>query len=340
MTPIEYFRKRLNERKLVFLLGAGASCEAKLPLMSDLTEAIGRRLSAPSRRMFEALSRLVRKERRAAANIEDLLNAALLLEQQHESTVLPLPEPFTPDRLTRFRREATMLIRSELQKVTHSDYHREFVGRLFAKRSYPDPIWFYTTNNDILLEDALDYNRIAFGNGFSGLYRRHLDERTLDPVANRKPAYLVKLHGSITYASEGGQIIEDGSLARTDNEAALIVYPSRDKYAESHKSPYALFQAKFRETLRSCQTLVVIGYSFSDAHLNEPIYEAVRTNPQLTAFAFLKEARPDLEREAARLERLSLFTERTLEPDYGDCWKASRLFKFIAGGAEDEQGIA
>ena len=68
----------------------------------------------------------------------------------------------------------------------------------------------------------------------------------------------------------------------------LVIFPSREKYAQSRKLPFLAFQDRFRKflSLGECH-VVVVGYSFSDEHLNDIIFQALCSNPRLAVTAFI-----------------------------------------------------
>src|SRR6185295_7037538 len=68
----------------------------------------------------------------------------------------------------------------------------------------------------------------------------------------------------------------------------LLIHPSHRKYDESRRMPYFVMIDRLRSFMRNSQkpvALVVIGFSFSDEHLNEVIIESLKANPSAACFA-------------------------------------------------------
>jgi hypothetical protein len=105
-----------------------------------------------------------------------------------------------------------------------------------------------------------------------------------EPVENM--VYLYKIHGSINW-------IEDYSNSNTffkirevsfpeklmESDKNILIYPTPTKQNKSLGSPYIeLFREFQKKLLEPHSVLFVIGYSFSDEHVNNIIYQALATN--------------------------------------------------------------
>jgi hypothetical protein len=70
---------------------------------------------------------------------------------------------------------------------------------------------------------------------------------------------------------------------------AAAIYPSDAKYEESRRVPFVVLHDRLRRALQQSETLVIIaGYSFSDSHLNELIFDAAtrRERSEFIAFCY------------------------------------------------------
>ena len=109
--------------------------------------------------------------------------------------------------------------------------------------------------------------------------------------------YLYKIHGSVNWKEtekldnnyfEIEEVYPPGKNAKT----VVLVYPTPTKQDKSLGSPYVdLFREFQHKLLESHSVLFVIGYSFSDRHVNEIIYRALSTNSTLNVVIFGK--KPD-----------------------------------------------
>jgi hypothetical protein len=104
---------------------------------------------------------------------------------------------------------------------------------------------------------------------------------------------LWKLHGSInwyfgdSYPGKTKTVIRfSGQKPEGCNE--LMIFPSREKYLESRKLPFITFQDRLRQFLANGEAaLFIIGYSFSDEHINEIIFQGLKRNSRLAINALI-----------------------------------------------------
>lgn len=149
------------------------------------------------------------------------------------------------------------------------------------------PISIFTTNYDLLTEQALERHWVPFFDGFVGSRSPFLDVQALeqDDIPSRW-ARLWKMHGSVHW-----DLKDDGQVVRVrPKERALrrMIHPSHLKYDESRRMPYLVMQDRLRSYLRAPQaTLIVIGYSFGDQHINELLGQGLRANPSAAVFGLL-----------------------------------------------------
>lgn len=146
------------------------------------------------------------------------------------------------------------------------------------------PVEIFTTNYDLLFEQAFERARAPYFDGFTGGR-----EPFFDPVSvasNDLPSRwtrLWKVHGSLGWrAGEGDEVIRTG---RTD--ATHLVFPEHLKYEQTQKAPYAALLDRLRTFMNTPDTLLIsIGFSFADAHISARIDEGLAANPSASVFAF------------------------------------------------------
>jgi hypothetical protein len=104
--------------------------------------------------------------------------------------------------------------------------------------------------------------------------------------------YLYKLHGSISWReSESNSFFQiqevpthHGQTVPQDN---ILIYPTPLKQNKSLGSPYSDLIREFqKKLLQPHSVLFVIGYSFSDEHLNNIIYQALASNSSISVVVF------------------------------------------------------
>jgi len=152
------------------------------------------------------------------------------------------------------------------------------------------PIEIFTTNYDLLMEDALESLGIPFFDGFVGARRSFFDLRAVEN--NLIPTHwtrIWKIHGSINWFQE--DVAEQKKIYRSSEikkEASHLIYPSHLKYEQSRKMPYlALIDQLNRFVRQKSSLLIISGYSFNDDHLNDTIINALKANPSAMVLALM-----------------------------------------------------
>jgi len=171
------------------------------------------------------------------------------------------------------------------------------------------PIEIFTTNYDLLMEEALEDRRVPYFDGFAGVRKPFFDLRAMEEDAfPPRWARLWKLHGSINWY----QTSKAGVLRGATNEKGLkrVIHPSHLKYEESRRMPYLAMIDRLRAFLKkSTSTLILCGYSFRDEHLNEVIVQGLQSTQTAIAFGLLfgkLNDYPDAVRLAVQRPNLSL----------------------------------
>lgn len=151
-----------------------------------------------------------------------------------------------------------------------------------AARSHPVEI--FTTNYDLLFEEAFERAQAPYFDGFSGSREAFFDPASVsDESLTPRWSKLWKLHGSLGWkANERGEVVRTGQT-----DANQLIFPEHLKYDQTQKAPYAALLDRLRTFLATEDTLLVsIGFSFADAHISARISEALAVNPASSVFAF------------------------------------------------------
>ncbi len=168
---------------------------------------------------------------------------------------------------------------------SNTPYHR--LATWIKGISREHPVELFTPNYDLLMEQALEDRSVPYFDGFVGSDRTFFDltAMELDTLPPRW-ARLWKVHGSINWRqTEAGVVQRRKPL---DSGDRLLIYPSELKYSESRRMPYLAMHDRLRGFLsRGQAVLVACGYSFSDQHLNEVIFQGLDGNPTAICFGLL-----------------------------------------------------
>lgn len=141
----------------------------------------------------------------------------------------------------------------------------------------------FTTNYDLLFEEAFERSRSSYFDGFTGGHLPFFDPVSVagDDLPSRW-SRLWKLHGSLGWALEGDSVVRGRG-----REASELVYPDHLKYELTQKQPYsALFERLRQFLLTPDSILLASGFSFRDAHICAVLDEALAMNANASVMAF------------------------------------------------------
>jgi len=248
-----------------------------IPGVDELTNIVLNQLDG---RQAEAAA-AIRGVLGADANIEKILSRVRLLEEALGST---LANGFNGNDY----RALGASICAEIGKlvspflpIEHNSYSQLVAWIIGAKRSHSVEI--FTTNYDLLFEEAFERARVPFFDGFSGGSTPFFDPVSVsgDDLPPRW-SRLWKLHGSVGWALENGAVVRRGGRASTQ-----LVYPDHLKYDLTQKQPYSSLFERLRDFLLTPDTLLLaIGFSFRDSHVSAVLDEALAMNANTAVFAF------------------------------------------------------
>ncbi|MBO9643675.1 MAG: SIR2 family protein [Pseudacidovorax sp.] len=317
LQQIDEFLSRPNQ---MWLLGAGVSRDAGIPLMYPLT-----------RRVMELVTTSVNKPLLDALLAELPENAHIehLLSQLGDYTTLANRSSSKKVTIAGIEYPVSTLEVAHIEILKHiSDtvrwgyraaedgtaavvgsydnpmvsvkHHLAFVNALIGKRQAGldgrrPPIRFFTTNYDTLLEDALALGCYSYWDGFSGgaVAFRNYRYGDTEPVIGCR-AHVIKLHGSIDwYLGEDGKVwrVRDRDVY-PDRAGRVLIYPQATKYIATQRDPFSAQFDFFRRALSSGSdnVLAICGYSFGDDHINQEIEFALSApTSKTTILAFCAE---------------------------------------------------
>lgn len=272
-------------------MGAGASRACGLPDISELRDRVIARLTPTDRSLLE--------EQVRGRNLEEALS------RLRRITALISGEQ-TVDGLTALQAKEldTTVCQAIVKELDTEGANLAPVLCLAAwaaRAGYRLPIELFTVNYDLLLEIALEQQRVPYFDGFVGTIKASFQTELVEAVpgtdVDSVPAFFVrlwKLHGSVNWAWLGDrQVVRLGQPVAEGGAAAI--YPSDAKYEESRRVPFIVLQDRFRRALNQPESLVIItGYSFGDAHLNEMIFDAAARRERSEFIAFCYSDIPDM----------------------------------------------
>lgn len=178
--------------------------------------------------------------------------------------------------------------------------HEKFLNKVTLRPQKYPRVKLFTLNYDTLFEQAASEEKFTVIDGFTFSNPRefngkYFDYDIIETRHNRqdkkdstisKLFYLFKMHGSLDWIKKGNQIIQSNN-APTKSEHRVMIFPQDSKYEHSYEQPYFEMMARFQQSLRNENTLLIsIGFSFIDKHISSVILESLKQNPSLNLLSF------------------------------------------------------
>lgn len=307
----EKLREFFNLKNVNFLFGSGTSNGA-IPTMSELYEKLK---FAEDEKELKKEFRCIKRE--VGDNLEKCLSVmyaarayykGIKSKDTKDQEVIDYNKELYEQLIEKVENHIFTEINigfssEEAQQVL--EYYKTFYQKLALRSKDNSRIRVFTTNNDLFNETALDALNLHYINGFGGGLRKFFNpalfnytwsKRMDTSIDKYEPAedmvYLYKIHGSVNWREteklENNYFeIEEVSPALCTEKDAVLIYPTPTKQDKSLGSPYVdLFREFQHKLLEPHSVLFVIGYSFSDRHVNEIIYRALSTNSTLNVVIF------------------------------------------------------
>lgn len=304
-------RELFNLKNVNFLFGSGTSSGA-VPTMSKLYEEL--HFEKDEKEMKREFDCIVKKE---GNNLEKCLNvmysarsyySGLEDSDEEEQKRIESEKSLYDSLIKKIEKHIFNSINISFESEDEQKvlvYYKTFYQKLALRNKDNSRIRVFTTNNDLFNETALDALNIHYINGFSGGLHRYFNpaifnytwskrmDTSIDkyePVENM--VYLYKIHGSVNWretkdAGNNYFEIEEVVPSETEADGSVLIYPTPTKQDKSLGSPYVdLFREFQNKLLEPHSVLFVIGYSFSDRHVNDIIYRALATNSTINVVIF------------------------------------------------------
>ena len=292
------FSKVLDVQNLSFLIGAGCSSfldenneEIGIPTMQPMAKEFYNNLSNDEKNFIDTQIKIDISDEQLEKNLEKFLEILyaykFLLDNQGQgqdtkkiSSLINKTKEFIFNKCN---------IKSE--KVI--EIYKKFYRKLLYRDNNLTKTNIFTTNYYLFNEIALEQLGVIYTNGFTGFIERYFNPSTFNyayaeqlDLSNKKWnvidnfIYLYKLHGSITWIEDETTNtlfkIKEIQKPQFQEENNYMIYPTPMKQNSSFGSPYSdLFREFQKKLMQNNNVLVTIGYSFSDEHINNLIYQAL-----------------------------------------------------------------
>lgn len=288
-------------KNIGFFFGAGTSWALNIPNVEQLTSGIEAKLTGDFATNFGRVKTdlgTIITDRNV--NIEDILNQIRRIRELTGESVKEYEGVSGTNARLLDKEICTIIydIIAEKEAVADIDNTKKFFAWLsLLNRDFSKEV--FTTNYDLIIEKSLEASQIPYFDGFVGSYEPFFWQESIDQFVNKNDLTqnwirLWKIHGSLSWfwkedlKTKAQKIIRIGKIDNIkDEENELVIYPSKEKYDSSKKQPFIAYFDRLKNYLLSGELLFIFtGYSFSDQHINEIVFNCLRQNNRLTALVF------------------------------------------------------
>jgi hypothetical protein len=187
------------------------------------------------------------------------------------------------------------------------DYYRGLIG---LQKDLNYPLQIFSLNYDRCVE-RLERDGFRVEAGFGGFGSDHAwdwerfeqnDANTTSPPQ----AYLYKIHGSMDWKRDtSGNLFRVEQTESVEHERMEIIF-GRDFKLEA-ADPYLFYAYEFRRYCLLAKLIVIVGYSFSDSHINKMLVQALRQDDDcrllvVTRCGYKKDLDPKRDEIAKKLD--------------------------------------
>ena len=285
-----------------FFFGAGSSCALGGPNIASLTTKVEDDLNNEFKNNFKK----IRDDLRSTypdkiINIEDVLNQLRQIRsitgEKEDKSYLDVTGKSAADLDDEICKIIYKVISDAEAKADLSNTKKFFAWLNMQSQNYSTEL--FTTNYDLIIEKSLEEIRSPYFDGFVGSYEPFFWQESIERFVDSSDLTqnwlrLWKLHGSLNWfwkensLADSYSIIRSGKIIDIENiENELVIYPSKEKYDSSKKQPFVAYFDRLKNVLLNGEILFVFtGYSFSDQHINEIIFNSLRQNNRLFVLVF------------------------------------------------------
>ncbi len=294
-----------RSKDIIFLLGAGASAEAGVPVSAEMINHLEELLRTKGDwKKFNAIYNHVKSaihfsaglkgkyRDEVAFNIETLVITLVELERNEEHPLYPFIASWNSrfvalagpgfKKVRELRHKLLAVLKHWMcpDDSAKADYYKGFVA---LQRDLTYPVHVFSLNYDLNVE-RLAQSDYRVETGFAGYGPGHPwdIERFLDMEASKNlPAQMVlyKLHGSINWKrDQTSKNLYAVEQVETVDEDSMEVIFGRDLKLEA-ADPYLFYAYEFRAFALGARLVVILGYGFGDPHINKMLTQCMRSDP-------------------------------------------------------------
>ena len=276
----------VGDKDVIFLLGAGCSYDATVPISKDMIEKLEHHLKKEHSVLYQLYkyvkhtmeygNKIIDKDQ--DFNIESLMITLHCLGNYKTNIFYPFVIGYTNDLREYagddFSRvsELINIIEEELPKwVTLDSYSSATYYKKFEdfQKDLTYGLRIFSLNYDLCLEENVD---CKVETGF--LNDEPWDGNRFNQSENDEETaiYLYKLHGSINWQRKDGVL----KISNRQGIKPDIIFGTDVKLQAI--DPYLFYLYEFRKYALLSKIIVVVGYSFNDSHINDLIKQSLESD--------------------------------------------------------------
>lgn len=303
---------KINKR-IAFLIGAGAVADANIPMSIELAGKLKDTLAknagtndtstqsvvCNARKLLSAFNFLnggirfqegvLDRDPDTPVNIEQIAVAALELQGRLRNPLAPYTSGWH-QRIVELEHENLDLMSTFVDFIytqlehwltINDDDQTSYLARLADIAQRNVGIDLFSLNYDLCIEKAFTAARKPYTNGFrAGVWAP-------TTLQGNHQIRLFKLHGSLDWVDEEPYGIcsleypchPEKDTIKHDNTKPLLIFGTSHKL--SPREPFLSLAYHFSQSVLNTTSLVIIGYSFGDDHVNRIIEQGLRKNQKL-----------------------------------------------------------
>ena len=287
-----------RSKDIIFLLGAGASAEAGIPVSGQMIKHVEESLKDGTE---QGLYNHVKSAIHFSAglkghfgdavpfNIETLVNTLYELERNEEHPLYPFIASWNSrfvalagadfDKVRLFRKRILTDLKKWMcpEDGSKADYYK---GLMTLQRDLTYPLHVFSLNYDLCVE-RLEKAGLRVETGFGDYGPQHAWDwerfGEMEMSNNTAPQLvLYKLHGSINWKrnTTTKELFSVEQIESVDADKMEIIFGREFKLEAA--DPYLFFAYKFRDLSLGTKLIVTLGYGFGDGHINKMLTQSLR----------------------------------------------------------------
>jgi hypothetical protein len=290
-----------RSKDIIFLLGAGASAEAGIPVSAEMINLVEKSLKpGPEQGLYHHVKSAIHFSaglkghfgNAVPFNIETLVNTLYELERNEEHPLYPFIASWSsrfvalagPEfcNVRNFRQRILLDLKKWMcpEDSAKADYYR---GLVTLQKDLTYPLHIVSLNYDLCVEDLnspefhVETGFADYGSSHPWDWERFVDMETGNNIAPQIVLY--KLHGSINWKRnpDTKQLFAVKQIESVDADKMEVIFGREFKLEAA--DPYLFFAYMFRNLSLITKLIVALGYGFGDMHINKMLSQSLRNDP-------------------------------------------------------------